>query len=212
MGASPATATEVVYVVDDDASLRKSLARMLRTSGMAVETFDSAEAFLAHPRPAVPSCLLLDLWMPGVDGLTLQSRLNEVRAGIAVVFITGHGDILSSVRAMKSGAFDYIEKPFTQEVLLDAVLGALASSRTQLLADGERHALEARAQALTAREREVMVLVTQGLANKVVASRLGISEKTVKVHRGRVMDKMRAGSLAELVRIAQQLRLTGSAS
>jgi FixJ family two-component response regulator len=201
---------ETVYVVDDDPSLRKALARMFRTVGVAVETFESAEAFLAHPRPALPACLVLDVWMPDVDGLALQTRLKAAGTDIPVVFITGRGDVLSSVRAMKDGAVDFIEKPFSDDDLLSAVRDALARSRAQLLADGERHVLEMRASALTGREREVMVLVTQGLANKVIAARLRISEKTVKVHRGRVMDKMQARSLADLIGIAQRVRLARS--
>lgn len=199
--------SEIVYVVDDDASMRRALARMFRAIGMPVETFESAEAFLAHPRPATPCCLVLDVWMPEVNGLALQARLSESGTDIPVVFITGQGDVLSSVRAMKEGAVDFIEKPFSDEDLLAAVRSALAKSRTRLLVDGERHALEQRAKSLTAREREVLVLVTQGLANKVIAARLAISEKTVKAHRGRVMDKMQARSLAELVRIAQRVKL-----
>lgn len=203
----PAQAPETVYVVDDDASMRKALARMFRTAGVAVEAFASAEAFLAHPRHATPSCLVLDVWMPEVDGLALQTRLKASGTDIPVVFITGHGDVVSSVRAMKHGAVDFIEKPFSDEDLLAAVRGALATSRAHLRVDDERRSLEARAKTLTAREREVLVLVTQGMANKVIAVTLGISEKTVKVHRGRVMDKMQARSLADLIRIAQRVKL-----
>jgi RNA polymerase sigma factor (sigma-70 family) len=198
---------DTVYVVDDDTSLRKALARMFKSVGVAVETFDSADAFLNYQRPASPACLVLDVRMPEVDGLALQTRLKAAGTDIPVVFITGHGDVTSSVRAMKDGAVDFIEKPVDEGELLTAVRSALERSRAQLIAYEERHALETRASALTPREREVLILVAQGLANKVIAARLGISEKTVKVHRGRVMDKMQARSLAELIRIAQRAKL-----
>jgi FixJ family two-component response regulator len=199
---------ETVYVVDDDPSMRRALERMFRTLGYVVETFDSAAAFLAHENETPPCCAVLDVRMPTVDGLALQSKLEEAGRALAVVFITGYGDVPTSVRALKSGAIDFIEKPFSDEDLLRAVRAALDASRDDMLARNLRAALEARAKSLSPREREVFVLVAQGLPNKVIGARLGASEKTIKVHRGRVMGKMAANSLAELVRIAARLGLT----
>ena len=199
---------ETVYVVDDDPSMRRALERMFRALGYGVATFDSAAAFLAHEDEASPCCAVLDVRMPMVDGLALQKKLEDAGRALAVVFITGYGDVPTSVRAMKSGAIDFIEKPFADEDLLRAVRAALDASRDDMLARNLRAALEARAKSLSPREREVFVLVAQGLPNKVIGARLGASEKTIKVHRGRVMGKMAANSLAELVRIAARLGLT----
>jgi FixJ family two-component response regulator len=201
-------ATETVYVVDDDASMRVALDRMFRSASFAVKTFDSPTAFLSHNHDAAPCCAVLDLRMPALDGLALQARLREAGRMLPVVFITGHGDVPTSVRAMKSGAIDFIEKPFENEDLIAAVLRALAASRDSVHARGQRAALEQKLKSLTPRENEVFILVAQGLLNKVIAARLGTVEKTIKVHRGRVMEKMQAGSLAELVRMAARLELT----
>jgi FixJ family two-component response regulator len=203
-----APAAGTVYVVDDDPSMRKALERMFRTAGFAVETFDSAASFLAHGQDPSPCCAVLDVHMPAVDGLALHARLKDAGRTLPVVFITGHGDVTTGVRAMKTGAIDFIEKPFADEDLIAAVRTALDASRGGALAHEERVALEGRVKALTPREREVFVLVAQGLPNKTIGVRLGIAEKTIKVHRGRVMDKMAADSLAELVRMAGRLGLT----
>jgi len=203
-----APAVETVYVVDDDPSMRRALERMFRTVGFAVEIFDSAAALLAHDRESVPCCAVLDVHMPAVDGLALHARLREAGRTVPVVFITGHGDVPTSVRAMKTGAIDFIEKPFSDEDLMAAVRRALDASSGDALAHEERVALEKKAKTLTPRERDVFVLVAQGLQNKVIGARLGASEKTIKVHRGRVMDKMAANSLADLVRMAEHLGFT----
>jgi FixJ family two-component response regulator len=199
---------ETVYVVDDDPSMRRALERMFRTLGYAVKTFDAAAAFLAHEIETPPCCAVLDVRMPMVDGLALHAQLRDAGKALPVVFITGYGDVPTSVRAMKTGAIDFIEKPFCDEDLLRAVRAALDASGDAMLARGLRAALEARAKSLSPREREVFVLVAQGLPNKVIGERLGAAEKTIKVHRGRVMGKMAASSLAELVRIAERLGLT----
>ncbi len=208
MTSGAARGIETVYVVDDDASMRKALERMFRTAGFAVETFDSATSFLAHREDLPPCCAVLDVRMPAVDGLALHARLKDAGRLLPVVFITGHGDVTTGVRAMKTGAIDFIEKPFSDEDLLAAVRLALEASQAGALAQEERVALEKKIKSLTPREREVFVLVAQGLPNKVIGARLGASEKTIKTHRGRVMHKMGAGSLADLVRMAEHLHLT----
>ena len=208
MATESTPAAETVYVVDDDASMRVALDRMFRSASFAVKTFDSPTAFLSHNHDAAPCCAVLDLRMPVLDGLALQARLREDGRMLPVVFITGHGDVPTSVRAMKTGAIDFIEKPFENEDLIAAVRRALAASRDSVHAREQRAALEQKLKSLTPRENEVFVLVAQGLLNKVIAARLGTAEKTIKVHRGRVMKKMEAGSLAELVRISERLDLT----
>jgi len=208
MATESAPAAETVYVVDDDTSVRAALDRMFRIAGFAVKTFDSPTAFLSHNHDAAPCCAVLDLRMPALDGLALQERLREAGRMLPVVFITGHGDVPTSVRAMKTGAIDFIEKPFENEQIIAAVRRALDASRDSVHAREQRAALERRLKSLTSREKEVFILVAQGLLNKVVAARLGTAEKTIKVHRGRVMEKMAARSLAELVRIAERLGLT----
>jgi FixJ family two-component response regulator len=199
---------ETVYVVDDDTSMRTALDRMFRVAGFAVEAFDSPTAFLSHNHDAAPCCAVLDLRMPVLDGLALQARLREAGRMLPVVFITGHGDVPTSVRAMKTGAIDFIEKPFERDELIAAVRRALDASRDGVRVQAQRTALERNLKSLTPRENEVFKLVAQGLLNKVIAARLGTAEKTIKVHRGRVMEKMAAGSLAALVRIAERLDLT----
>ena len=208
MTAELSPAVETVYVVDDDASMRMALDRMFRTASFAVKTFDSPAAFLAHENDAAPCCAVLDFKMPGLDGITLHERLRKSGRMLPVVFITGHGDVPTSVRAMKGGAIDFIEKPFENADLVAAVRRALSASRTSAQAQEHIAALEQKLKSLTPREREVFILVAQGLLNKVIAARLGTAEKTIKVHRGRVMEKMAARSLAELVRMAESLDLT----
>ena len=192
-----------VHVVDDDASVRSALSRLFRAVGYAAETFDSAEAYLLAASPDDPGCLVLDVMMPGMDGLTLQERMAERGLETPIVFISAHGDIPASVRAMKGGAVDFLEKPFDDEGLLGAVDSAIqldVELRKQRAARLEvQHGLDH----LTPREHEVLTYVISGMLNKVIARELEVSEKTVKVHRGRVMNKMGARSLANLVRMAE---------
>lgn len=195
----------VVYVVDDDESLCRALARLFRSVGLEAQTFPSARAFLDHPPPDRPACLVLDVRLPGPSGLDLQSALSRSGRDVPIVFITGHGSVPTSVRAMKGGAVDFLEKPFNEQDLLDSVQHALQRSREQRADRAERADLERRLETLTPREREVLTLVVAGMLNKQIADQLGSAEKTVKVHRGRVMDKMEADSVADLVRITEKL-------
>lgn len=202
----PVTETRrTVYIVDDDASVRKSFGRLLRLAGYQVEAFASADEFLAHPLSMEPGCLLLDLKMPGRNGLELQEALVAARKSIPIIFVTGHGDIAASVRAMKGGAVDFLTKPYSAEDLLEAVERAMTKDKRDRRERAQLTDLESRARVLTPREAEVLRLVVRGLLNKQVAAELGISEKTVKVHRARVMYKMRADSMADLVRMAGRL-------
>jgi FixJ family two-component response regulator len=196
----------VVFVVDDDISVRESLELLIRCAGWQTETVASAHEFLARPRIAVPSCLVLDLSLPDLNGLDLQKRVID-RTDMPIIFITGHGDIPTTVQAMKAGAVEFLTKPFGDDVLLDAIGRAIERSQAALGEEAERHAIRERYLALSAREREVMALVISGLLNKQVAAELGISEITVKAHRGQVMRKMQADSLADLVRLAAMLDL-----
>jgi FixJ family two-component response regulator len=200
----------IVYVVDDDASFRKAVSRLLRTAGLEVEALASAQEFLEHPMADRPSCLILDVRMPGPSGMDLQAALQEARRDIPIVFMTGHGDVSTSVRAMKGGAVDFLEKPFRAPELLACVQRGLARSQQSRVERAERAAIERRFATLTSRERDVLRLVVTGLLNKQIAGELGIAEKTVKIHRGHVMQKMEAGSVAELVPMTQKLGPPGS--
>ena len=198
--------TSIVFVVDDDVSVRESLELLIRAAGWQPETFASALEFQSRPRPTVPCCLVLDVTLPGLSGLELQQRLVE-RTDMPIIFITGHGDVPMSVQAMKAGAVEFLTKPFTNDVLLDAIGGAIKRSRTAVRQEAERRVLRSAYASLTPREREVMALVVSGLLNKQVGGELGISEITVKAHRGQVMRKMKADSLPELVTMAARLGL-----
>ena len=201
-----ADGTAVVFVVDDDVSVRESLKLLLQTSGWQSETFGSADDFLSRRRATVPCCLVLDVGLPGLNGLELQQQLAQ-RTEMPIIFITGHGDVPMTVRAMKAGAIEFLIKPFQDDVLLEAIRGAIERSRRALREESEMQVLRDRHASLTAREREVMVLVVTGLLNKQVGGELGISEITVKAHRGQVMRKMKADSLPELVTMAARLGL-----
>ena len=198
----------IVFVVDDDVSVRESLESLLRCEGWQPETYASAPEFLARPRVQTPSCLILDVSLPGLNGLDLQKRVAVERTDMPIILITGHGDVPMTVRAMKAGAQEFPTKPFTDEVLLAAIRQALERSRIALCRKLEMQALKHRYASLTGRERQVMALVASGRPNKQVGSELGISETTVKANRGKVMEKMKADSIADLVKIAGKLRLT----
>jgi len=199
----------IVYVVEDDVSVRQSLENWLRAVGYRVVSFASAEAFLSAARDEMFGCLVLDVRLPGVDGLDVQSRLTAAGVDLPIIFITGHGDIPMSVRAMKAGAFEFLTKPFQDHELLQAIEQAIAHHRLCCVQRAELSALRQRYATLTAREREVMALVVAGWLNKQIAAELGTSEITIKVHRGQVMRKMQAASLPELVRAAERLGLSG---
>jgi len=197
----------IVFVVDDDASVRKSLARLIKSVGLNVETFESAQAFLDYNHSDVPGCLILDMRMQGFSGLDLQKRLKAEGSSIPIVFLTGHGNVPTSVRAMKAGALDFLEKPVEEQALLDAIHRAIQKDKNRREENLKMVDLQQRFDALTPREREVFSMVVSGLLNKQIAFDLGIVEKTVKVHRAHVMEKMEAQSLADLVRMAERLAI-----
>jgi FixJ family two-component response regulator len=199
--------TPIVFVVDDDLSVRESLETMIRFEGWQPVTFGSAQEFLAHPRASVPSCLVLDVSLPGLNGLDLQKSVAVDRHEMPIIFITGYGDVPMTVRAMKGGAQEFLTKPFSDVVLAKAIRQALERSRVALSRELEMEALRDCYKSLTERERQVMQLVVAGLLNKQVGNELGITEITVKAHRGKVMQKMKADSIADLVRMASKLRL-----
>jgi FixJ family two-component response regulator len=196
----------IVFVVDDDVSVRESLELLIDVAGWQPETFASAEEFLAHPRVLTPNCLVLDVSLPDLNGLDLQKLVAD-RIEMPIIFITGYGDVPMTVRAMKAGAVEFLTKPFAEEALLDAIRHAIERSQTALGNEAEMRALRGRYASLTPREREVMALVVSGLLNKQVGFELGISEITVKGHRGKVMLKMKADSVADLVKMAVRLSL-----
>jgi FixJ family two-component response regulator len=201
----------IVFVVDDDLSVRESLELLIKSAGWRPETFVSAQEFLSRPQSPVPCCLVLDVTLPGLSGLELQKQLAE-RTDMPIIFITGHGDVPMTVQAMKAGAVEFLTKPFKDDVLLDAIRGAIDRSRAALRLDSEMRLMRKRYESLSPREREVMALVVSGLLNKQVGGELGISEITVKAHRGQVMRKMKADSLPDLVTMAARLALPAAAT
>ena len=200
-----AAAPPIVFVIDDDESMRRALERLLRSVGLQVETFSAASEFVGRALPDRPACVILDLRLPGQSGLDVQESLARAGREIPIIFISGYADVPSSVRALKAGAFDFLQKPFSDQQLLDVIHEALERDRDERRLRAERAAVRERFDTLTPRERDVLHLVLQGLLNKQIAAELGISEKTVKFHRGRVMDKTQAGSVAELVRQAEKI-------
>jgi FixJ family two-component response regulator len=197
--------TPIVFVVDDDMSVREALDSLIRQAGWRPEVFESAREFLAHPRALVPSCLVLDVTLPGLNGLELQSLIAGDRIDMPIIFITGHADVPMTVKAMKAGAVEFLTKPVPEEILLSAIDSAIARSRKTLEQESQIQALRMLYSKLTPRERDVMALVVRGLLNKQVGGKLGMAEITVKAHRGQVMRKMNAASFADLVNMAARL-------
>jgi len=200
-----------VFVVDDDVSVRESLELLVRCEGWQPETFASAQEFLDRPRVHIPNCLVLDVSLPDLNGLDLQRLIAGERTDMPIIFITGHGDVPMTVQAMKAGAVEFLTKPFSDDVLLTAIRAALERSRVALSLEAEMRKLRDRYASLSQRERQVMALVVSGLLNKQIGGELGISEITVKAHRGKVMQKMKADSLADLVKMAARLSLAPAA-
>jgi RNA polymerase sigma factor (sigma-70 family) len=196
-----------VFIVDDDASVRDALKRLLRSVGLRCELFGLAQEFLRYRRPDLPSCLILDVRLPGTSGLDLQRQLADAEIQIPIIFITAHGDIPMSVRAMKAGAVEFLPKPFRDQDLLEAIHIAMERDRTRRQRETEIAAVRARFETLTPREREVVAMVVSGMPNKRIATEIGITENTVKVHRSRAMDKMQALSLADLVKMVERLAI-----
>jgi FixJ family two-component response regulator len=204
--------TPIVFVVDDDVSVRESLELLISCEGWQPETFASAQEFLDYPRVLVPNCLVLDVSLPGLNGLGLQRLIASERTDMPIIFITGHGDVPMTVQAMKAGAVEFLTKPFNDDVLLVAIRAALERSRVALSLEAEMRVLRDRYASLSQREQQVMALVVSGLLNKQVGGELGVSEITVKAHRGKVMQKMKADSLADLVKMAARLRRAPAAT
>jgi FixJ family two-component response regulator len=204
--------TPIVFVVDDDISVRESLESLIRSEGWQPETFASAQEFLDRPQALVPGCLVLDISLPGLNGLELQERLSAAGTSMPIIFITGHRDVPMTVKAMKAGAVEFLTKPFSDDVLLRAIRAAIERSRVALSRDAEIQVLRDCYASLSPRERQVMALVVSGLLNKQVGGELGISEITVKAHRGKVMQKMKADSFAALVKMDARLRLASTAN
>ncbi|MEG9438726.1 response regulator transcription factor [Edaphobacter sp. HDX4] len=200
----------VVFVVDDEAAVCISLKRLLRSVGLEAQTYPSAQEFLRSERPDAPGCLVLDVRLPGLSGLDLQQELRAAKINLPVIFVTGHGDIPMSVRAMKAGAVEFLTKPFREQDLLEAIQRGIELSRITRQNNAEIRTLQRRYASLTPREREIFPRVTGGLLNKQIAAQLGASEKTIKVHRGQVMQKMKAESLAHLIQMAEKLRLSSN--
>jgi FixJ family two-component response regulator len=202
----------VVYVIDDDAGIRTALGQLFRSVGLRAELFTSANELMQHKLPAIPSCLVLDVRLPGLSGFELHTELTKAGVQIPIIFVTAYGDIPMSVRAMKGGAVDFLAKPFRDQDMLDAVTAAIARDRARLDAESARLDVQNRFDTLTPREREVMFLVTSGLMNKQIAAKIGLSEITVKIHRGHMTKKMHAKSVADLVRMADALGISRAQS
>jgi RNA polymerase sigma factor (sigma-70 family) len=200
----------IVFVVDDDDAVRRALERLIKSVGLEVETFASAQEFLDHEPPMRPACIVTDVRMPGLSGLDLQQELAKAGLSMPVIFMTGHGTVPMSVRAMKAGAEDFLQKPVDDQVLLDAIHRALERGSRNQKKQARRAGIRSRVESLTAREREVFEHVVRGMLNKQIAAELGASEKTIKVHRARVMQKMQADSLADLVRMAERVGIPSS--